>query len=268
MNGFFKRKYGIVLCLGIFIAIGLTYWFGIKKVVENIRVQRDAIQGILVARENRNHQLGRLTEYGSQYEKIVDDEKLFDIFTTRDNMIEFVRLVESLAEENDVTVVLEAREVPKIPKKPKAPVDAKKTSEKDEVGDTATPNDKDNKKDRSIFENLPSKTYTYLGLHVTGETEKVIAYLNKIETLPIALDIVSVDALRKENSSFEDKQEQQSPLVQENSVSKEFANESTTQVSENPFSIPETQDPPKEPTETHAFQLEVTANLVVYHPKE
>lgn len=268
MNGFFKRKYGAVLCFGIFIAIGLTYWFGIKKVVENIRVQRDAIQEILVARENRNHQLGRLAEYDSQYEKILDNEKLFDIFTTRDNMIEFVRRIESLAEENDVNVVLEAREVPKIPKKSKASVDAKKTNEKDEVGGTATPNDKDTKKDRSIIENLPSKTYTYLGLHVTGETEKVIAYLNKVETLPIALDIVSVDALRKENSSFEDIQKRQSLLAQDNSLSNGLENESTTQVNGNPFSIPETQNSPKESVRAHAFELEVTANLVVYHPKE
>jgi hypothetical protein len=42
----------------------------------------------------------------------VQDEKWLDVFTARDNMIEFVRRLESLAEEEGVVVVLEAREAP------------------------------------------------------------------------------------------------------------------------------------------------------------
>ncbi len=131
MNGFLRQKYGLILLIGILIAMGLTYWFGIRKMLETIRVERDDIQRMLVIRENRNHQLSRLEEYGEQYARIVSDENRFNVLTARDEMIEFVRRLESLAEEGDVAVVLEVREVPKPQKKTKVVVKPVKTDEKD-----------------------------------------------------------------------------------------------------------------------------------------
>lgn len=268
MNGFFRQKYGLMLFIGIFIAIGLTYWFGIRKVMEAIRVNRDEIQKMLVIRENRNHQLGRLEEYGTQYAGIVSDEKWLDVFVGRDNMIEFVRRLESLAEDEKVSVTLEARDslVLKPVKKKAAAGSADGKNAEDD--DSSTSAGKKEKKDPSIIESLPSTAYTYLGLHVSGETAKVVRYLRKVESLPIVLDIIAIEALRKENPDFSRERVPEQPVpVGEKAPLLVSTSESVPEetVGENPFT-------PSEKTgsgeEIKAFEVEVTADLVVYHEKE
>lgn len=267
MNGFFKQKYGLILFVGIFIAMGLTYWFGIRKMVDAIRTERDDIQRMLVIRENRNHQLGRLEEYDAQYERIVNDEKQLDVFMGRDNMVEFVRQLESLAEEEGVSVVLEAREAPKPTKKKPAskPVDEKNSGK----NDAEVPTDKKEKKDPSIFESLPSNTYTYLGLHVIGETEKVVRYLHKVETFPIALDIIAIEALRKENPDFSQERESEKPVsVEEQGAPLISTDESVSQEEGRDIFAEVPEEIVSKKSETKAFRVEVTADLVVYHSKE
>jgi hypothetical protein len=271
MNGLLKQKYALALLLAILMAMGLTYWFGIWKTVRHIRDARDEIQKMLVIRENRNHQLARLEEYRSQYEAILRDEKWFDAFTARERMIEFVRRLESLAEENGVVVTLEAREAPKAPLKKvtKPAASAEKTNEKgdDEGGSAVSTKDKPEKKETSILEGLSSFTYTLLGLRVTGKTENVIRYLQRVETLPVALDVVALEAVRKENLNFSDEEVLEPIRNQEEEVAVLVTPEEVLQGTENPFSLQDNPTP-----ETHlaqnAFELEVNASLVVYHPKE
>jgi len=261
MNGFLRQKYGLILLVAISVAMGLTYWFGIRKMVETIRAERDEIQELRVIRENRNHQLSRLEEYGVQYARIMDDEKWLTVFTVRDNMIEFVRRLESLAEEGGVAVMLEVREVPKPSKKAKVGVKPVKTDEKEEEKGEATEavGDKKEKKETSILESLPSTTFTYLGLRVTGETEKVVRYLHKVETFPMALDVISIEALREENPLFEAGQQpvpvQRAGIfdVPADSISPSSASQAGILAGESIM---------------NAFEVQVTANLVVYHPKE
>lgn len=268
MNGILKQKYGLILFIGIFVAMSVTYWFGIRKVMEIIRVERDDIQKMLVTRENREYQLSRLAEYDAQYETIIRDEKWLEALMARDDMVEFVRRLESLAEEEDVVVTFEAREVPKIAKKPKVTPKSTQSSEKDadaESSVSGTEKDKQTKKDPSILESLPSATYTYLGLHVTGETKKVVKYLRKVEMLPVVLDMISIDATRKENAHFSEEISQ--ALVPNQKSDLTEASVEGEEMRTNPFSIPETADLESKPA-VNAFELEVTAGLVVYHPKE
>ncbi|MBP7811281.1 MAG: hypothetical protein KA054_00335 [Candidatus Moranbacteria bacterium] len=245
--------------------MGLTYWFGIRKMLETIRVERDDIQRMLVIRENRNHQLSRLEEYGEQYARIVSDENRFNVLTARDEMIEFVRRLESLAEEGDVAVVLEVREVPKPQKKTKVVVKPVKTDEKEEAKGEVTEVSGDKKevekKEKSIIESLPSTTFTYLGLRVIGDTEKVVRYLHKVETLPIALDVVSIEAIRRENPLFLEKEEYRKQASIRQSLVPGVSTEGVS------ASVPEESDV-QEKSVMNAFEVQVTANLAVYHPKE
>ncbi len=263
MNGFLRQKYGLILLVAISVAMGLTYWFGIRKMVETIRVERDDIQRMLVIRENRSHQLSRLEEYGDQYARIVNDEKWLNVFTARDEMIGFVRRLESLAEEGDVAVVLEVREVPKPSKKAKTVVKPVKTDEKEEEKGEATEavGDKKEKKETSILESLPSTTYTYLGLRVIGETEKVVRYLHKVETLPVALDVVSVETVRRENPLFLKEEEYRRQASIRQSIAPEVSTDTLL------VPVPE-ENGTEEKSVMNAFEVQITANLVVYHPKE
>jgi hypothetical protein len=104
-----------------------------------------------------------------------------------------------------------------------------------------------------------------LGLRVTGETKKVVKYLHKVEMLPVALDMVSIEAIRKENANFSEKTVQV-PVPNQASDLAVLSVEST-EPQTNPFAIPEIADLESKPA-VNAFELEVTAGLVVYHPKE
>ncbi|MBP6889410.1 MAG: hypothetical protein KBC83_03910 [Candidatus Moranbacteria bacterium] len=263
MNRSFKQKYGFFLFVVICITIGLTYWFGIRKTIEAIKEKRDEIQKMLVIRENRVYKLSKLEEYAAQYEQITNDEKWLDIFTTRDDMIEFVRRLESLAKESDVVIVLEARSIPKSQKSTKK-VPEKTTVEKESAGKgTAETKEKEVK---SIIEGLPSSIFTYLALHITGETEKVAQYLHKVEALPVALDIISIEALRKENPNFLSEENKQAISIQENN---QVLSQTglVPETNENPFVVLETIESNEE-SKTNFFEVEIIADLVVYHPKK
>ncbi len=159
------------------------------------------------------------------------------------------------------------------PKKQKIPIDSKKTDAKsagEKNGDSISTKEaqgKQDKKDFNVIDSLPSTEFTYLGLHVKGETRKVIQYLRKVELLPVALDVISLEAIRNENLKFSEEKIQTPASNQEDGDSVLSVEGQDSRINSNPFTVPETIDFEKKSL-TNAFELEVTAGLVVYQPKE
>lgn len=168
MNEYFKRKDGLLLFLCILLAMGLTYWFGIDVMLAKIHDERDAIQTMQVMRENRIRQLGRMEDLSVQYDRIIRDEGLLDVFISKDHMIDFVKRLEDMARDGRVEVTIEAREIvlPKTTKTTNA--SAAKKGESDNA-DGSDDSGKSSVKVKNILENLPSKNLTRLGVHVRGE---------------------------------------------------------------------------------------------------
>lgn len=235
-----------------------TYWLGIHVLGLRIIDRQEDIQQALVLRENRERQLGKLEEYQSQYDRILKDEEKLTVFTSRENMIHFIKQLEGLAKESDVHITIEAREsvVPKTGK-PVIPDADKKSDEKTSAQADAK------KKDLSILGNLPTTEYTSLALHVSGESKKVMVYLHKVETLPVALDIIALDALRKEKEPSKD--EPQPVVVVPPPVSVPVSTpDQTGHEAAGLFVIASGVAAP-EPLRGPAFELEVVADTVIYH---
>lgn len=253
MNEYIKKNLGLVMLIGIVVTMGLTYWFGVRYLDDIIAAKRENIQKSVTIRENRERQLRKLGEYESQYDRILEEEEKLAVFTEKEHMIDFIKQLEALAKEKGVKIVIEAREAPPVTKAPAkaASTDAEKTAE---TGGAEKADAK--KKDPSIIGNLPTQEYTRLALRVSGETRKVIEYLHLVETLPVALDVIALDAVRKER-------ELQS--VEAGSVPNPApAPEAVTREDAGLFvAIPEPVAPAK--ALESFFELEVVADTIVYH---
>lgn len=253
MNEYIKKNLGLIMLVGIIVTMGLTYWFGVRFLNGVIAGKQENIQKSVTIRENRERQLSKLAEYEAQYDRILQEEEKLGVFTEKEHMIDFIKQLEALAKENDVKIVIEARESAPVTKAPvkAAATDAEKTAEAGGVEKSDT-----KKKDPSIIGNLPTQEYTRLALRVSGDTKKVVKYLHLVETLPVALDIIAVDAIRKERELQRVEAVAQNPSP---------APESTTHEGAGLFVVvPEPVAEPEKPTETF-FELEVVADTIVYH---
>ncbi len=253
MNEYITRNLGLIMLVGIIVTMGLTYWFGIRSFDRVIGAKQENIQQSVTIRENRERQLGKLGEYENQYNRILEEEGKLGVFTEKEHMIDFIKQLEALAEERGVKIVIEAREAPPVAKAPvkAAATDAEKTAE---AGGAEKVDVK--KKDPSIISNLPTQEYTRLALRVSGETEKVIEYLHLVETLPVALDVIALDAVRKERELVSIEAAAQNPVP---------APEAATHEGSGLFVVaPESAVVPVKAPE-YFFELEVVADTIVYH---
>ena len=279
MNIFLVRKSGVLMLLGILVAMVLLYWFGIRVVLSKIEAGKEKIQETIALREHRERRLARLDEFAEEYDRIIREEHTLDVIIEQDRMIDFVKQLETLANENAVSIVIEARPAIKAPApaKPKAST----TTKDDEAPKESAPVKPEKKKEVGIIDTLPSYEATRLMLRVTGETARVFEYLNKVEALPFALDIISIEALRKEVSKEENKSsvansssqiQMSSPTIvsgqgsgQSALVSTDALEPNQSNQSVNPFTAPVDQALVRDQKPKDPFVVEVSADLVIYH---
>lgn len=250
MIEYINKNTGLIMLITIVMIMGLTYWFGIRSISGMIDSEKEGIQKSITTRENRERQLGKLQEYQDQYDAIVKDEAKLGVFTQKERMIDFIKQLEGLARERGVSISIETRD--NAP--PAKPISKSTIPEGESVGDKKTAA----KADKSIIGNLPTQEYTHLALKVSGDTKKVIAYIHEVETLPVALDVIALDASRKEKEMMTPS----TSAVSETPVVGLSGHDGAGLFVVNPISAPVI---PVEPQKS--FELEVIADTVVYHLK-
>lgn len=247
MNEYIKKNLGLVMLVGIILTMILTYWFGIRFLDGVIMSKQEGIQKSVAIRENRERQLGKLGEYENQYNRILEEEEKLGVFTEKEHMIDFIKQLEALAEEHGVKIVIEAREAIVVKTPPAKATPAATEAEK--AADAGSAEKVDAKKNQSIAGSLPTQEYTRLAVRVSGDTKKVIEYLHLLETLPVALDVISLDAVRKEK---------------ELSTETTSIPEAVTHQDSGLFVVASEPESEKKKTEPF-FELEVIADTIVYH---
>lgn len=186
MNQQYKKYVPTLLMSALLAVMGLIFWLGILPLQAVLKGKMDDIQKFHTNREYRDRQIQTLPELRDQFENIVKDEQVLDILVSKDRIVDFVKTLEGVAEETGVKIVIESKgDVTTVAKKKPAP----KPAAPDAAGEqSATPE----KKDLSILGNLPLDTYLPLSIRLSGEYRGIFAFLHKLETLPVALDVVSV----------------------------------------------------------------------------
>lgn len=192
MTSFLKKHRSLFLAASLFISMGLGGWYGILPMYERIQGLRDDIQKQYATRENRNRQIAQLPELRVRYDRIVADEGRLDILLTEPRVVDFVRTIEELARATGVEIKIEANDAPLSASKKKAAV------KKEGPAEEAAAEKQESQEAKALTDALPYKDYLRLRIILIGEYPAIAAFLGKLETLPIALDVISLDISEQE----------------------------------------------------------------------
>ncbi len=187
----------------LLLGIGLLFWFGIRPLHGLIRTEMDEIQKLDVLREHKSRQMQRLPELEKQNALIEERGKTLEIVLTKEEIVEFIRTLERLAEETGVKIeiaskdntLLESKITLPLPgagaKNPKA---ASGEGTGEEVAATPTPQPKRGGKQTgpAMLNELSLKHYIRLSITVKAPYKSMVTYLHKLETMPYAVEIIGV----------------------------------------------------------------------------
>ncbi|MEP7162951.1 MAG: hypothetical protein ABI747_04310, partial [Candidatus Moraniibacteriota bacterium] len=182
----------LVIQLSLFVLIGGIAWFGIGYLNEGIQEKKDRVQELGVLSENRYKQMNKLPDLRVQHEFILENEKALDIILTKERLVEFIRVLERLASEGNVEIVMVSRDNALLESKTTVVAPSLKKETPKPVSDEDPVSKKPVEKETGILSELPLPDYLRLTLTVTGAYPAVIEYLHRVETLPYALDVVGV----------------------------------------------------------------------------
>lgn len=154
--------------------MALVLWLGILPLHEQITLQREEIQKLHTARENRSRQLAALSDLRKQFEGIVNEEHVLDILLTDDQIVNFIKIVEEMAKTAEVTVAITAQgQAAAIIERPARQEKATGSAKK-------------------LIDEAPFDRYLPLNISVSGPYKNIVLFLHKLETLPIGLDVISM----------------------------------------------------------------------------
>ncbi|MCW1888176.1 MAG: hypothetical protein KIH67_001325 [Candidatus Moranbacteria bacterium] len=189
----FLKKYSFVISLLLMIStMGATLWFGIVPMYQKIMSLRDDIQKEVAHKENQERQIKRLPEIRSQYEKVLNEERYFDILLTENRMVALIQTIEALASQTGTEISIQSNtaKFEDLVKK-KSSSATEKTSEK--TGDTDSEDTNKEATKKTLTNPLPYPDYLRLTLTVKGDYTEIVAFLHELETLPVALDVLGVE---------------------------------------------------------------------------
>jgi hypothetical protein len=202
---FFKTYSSWIILSVLLLAMGGIVWFGIKPLHQSLLDKARGIEEFYAGEENQQRQVSRLPELKDQYTNITDNEPLFNVLITEDQIVDFIKTLEGLANEMSVQMTITSRENGQI-------IESKKVPAKTDIvksGDASAPADAAPAKAKAstnIIDDVPYPRYLHLNIRVEGNYSSIVAFLRKIETLPIGLDVVGVEvkkvdaAAQKENA--------------------------------------------------------------------
>lgn len=180
------KKYKLTLiALGILALMVGTFWFAIRPMFEKIDTLRIAIQQEITRKQHQEKQIKKLPELKNQYEAVLGEERYFDILLTEDRVVGFIRTLEALARDTKTEIKIESNEMPLVSTPPKKA----KATQTDEGDEEKVP---EKKEEKLLADILPFNEHLRLTLRVKGDYASVVAFLMKLETLPVALDVLAV----------------------------------------------------------------------------
>lgn len=180
----YKRSLPLIVTLTLFTSIGLIAWLGIVPFQRFITEKADGIQEYHATRENQERQIARLPELEKQFENILAHEKTLGILLAESQIVDFVKTLEGLALSTGVHVEIRAKD--------KDAIEEKQVIRSTKVTDEAASAANKKKEQPKILDSVPHSRYLHVGIVVTGEYENIVAFLHKMETLPLGLDVIGI----------------------------------------------------------------------------
>lgn len=186
----YKKFYPFLITVSIVSGMGLIVWFGILPFQDFVTEKADSIQEYYATRENRANQMRKLPDLQTQFENIQVEEGVLNILLSEERVVDFVQTLEQLAKETDVHVLIQSKTGTIIEEKAKPKVAAKKGAATDPIEPETT--EKKGKTPLTILESVPFDRYLHVEVVVKGEYKPIATFLHRMETLPLALDVIGM----------------------------------------------------------------------------
>lgn len=208
-NFTWEKMKPLVWQLLLLLMIGGIAWFGIRWLAETITVKKNDIQKLLVTREQREKQLERLPDLEAQHNLVKEEGDRLDIILRKDRLVEFIEVLERLATQEKVEIKIESRDnaflESKVTPAEKTGVNSKQPKAASsepvvEEGEATSKKGNPATKETGIVADLPFKKYLKLTITLTGKYEDLVRYLHRLESLPYALDVISLNLREKPES--------------------------------------------------------------------
>lgn len=194
----YKKYINHIVLLALLLAMAGIIWYGVLPLKQDIYNKMRGIQEFYVRMENRDKQVARLPELKTQYDTIVENEKILSVLISEDQIVDFVKTLEGLANETHVEMSITSKDNGQIVE-PKKAIPKSGQSGSGDTGDTPdSSNAQTKQKTVDILNDASFNRYLYLNIQVRGQYEDIIVFLRKMETLPVALDVVGVDMKKGE----------------------------------------------------------------------
>jgi hypothetical protein len=194
----YKKYLPIIYPFVLFAAISSVLWFGILPLRQSINKKMRNIQEFYAGRENREKQVDKLPELLGQYDTIIENEKTLDILIAEGGVVDFVKTLEQLAKEVNVAMGISSKDNGKIVEVKKMETNTSQSKESDRSPGSETGKTAASKQSSGILDSAPFDRYLILNIKAEGRYEDIVAFLNKVETLPFGLDVIKVDIKKKD----------------------------------------------------------------------
>lgn len=188
----YKKHASLLLFVLFAVAILGTAWFGIRPLERSLEGKMRGIQEFYAGRENRERQVTRLPELENQYRTIVANEKMLNVLITEDKVVDFVKTLETLASDMNVQMSILSKDEGKIIERKKLPIAV--PNRDSGSADADVPIAK--QKSPDIVDDVVFGRYLRVSVEVRGQYGDIVTFLQKMETLPLGLDVVGV-AMKK-----------------------------------------------------------------------
>ncbi len=195
MSGFWKqfREFATILGIaGIFFA---TIYLGVIRIQEKNQETMESIQQAIVDRKIFDERLGEIPRMRVSWEHIQSADGKLSVFLSKDHIVSLVESLEAIGKDLGVTVVSEAsKPILSVPsgESDNAEGVASMRNESDGTSSSSGDSEKVAQKE-TLVSLLPENRSVFITFKVTGSYERVISFLNKLDTMPTLLDVLSVE---------------------------------------------------------------------------
>jgi len=191
-SSFSLKKYvSFIILFSLLLLISGVVWFGIIPLKQSTVDKARGIQEFYAREENQKKQMDQLPKLENQYTTITRNESTLDILLREDQVVDFIKTLEEIASEMNVQMTITSEANGQIIESKKIPAKTVSSTTGDAGSATSTNNTKS--KAVNILDDIPYDRYLRLTIKAEGRYTNIVGFLQKVETLPIGLDVVGME---------------------------------------------------------------------------
>lgn len=209
MRNFWKKYKEYIIIFLYLVFIWVLFDFVVKPLIQDIIDNADNIQKITLNHEIRKKRLEELPKLKEQFDFIQKEEGNIQVLISREQAVSLIEKLEKLSTDTQNEILMQIEEEPEKSKK-----------------------NVENKKEKTLIENLPSDKYLRIKIRVSGKFGNLVTFIQKLENLEYFSDVLSVQISNNESGSFDQSSQMSqahsvaaNPFINSNSSGQEESNE-------------------------------------------